>query len=140
MSIKSFLTSLPFATSAKVETPAPAVEAAPRVGGSDDFLEAYFTAPRAAVAKPAAAVGSAKLLLDSLRLADDGKVQCRVTAPDGTVMEGVIEQSFFEEFMTSPTDTIDGQRKGRIIQQNIDYLEGQADRLWREGNRELVIR
>lgn len=130
MSLKTLLQSLRFATNGKVE----AVTAAPETHEAD-LLEAFLTAPEAR-----APLAPARILLDTLRLADNGKVQCHVAAPDGTVVQGVIEASFFDEFMTSPLDKIDTKRKGRIIQDNVDYLEEQADRLWREGNRELVIR
>jgi hypothetical protein len=83
---------------------------------------------------------SAKLLLDSLRLADGGKVVCRVTAPDGTVLEGVIEKSFFDEFSTAPGQVLTPVRQGRIVSDNLDYIEGEADKQWRLGSRELVIR
>lgn len=132
MSLKTFFASLRAATGGKVETrtDSPAVD-------EDDVLETLFRAQAPVVTD---VKGSARILLDSLRLADDGKVECRVEAPDGSVVQGVIEQTFFEEFMTSPTDQIDGPRKGRIIQQNIEYLETQAERLWHAGSRELVIK
>ena len=83
---------------------------------------------------------STKLILDSLQQADDGRVECKMMAPDGTVLHGIIEQSFFQEFVTSPTEVIKPEKKGRIVRDNLAYLESVSDRLWREGNRELVIK
>jgi hypothetical protein len=83
---------------------------------------------------------TAKLLMETLRLADGGKVVCQVATPDGGVVQGVIEQSFFEDFMGMPEPKLSPQKQGRIISENIKYLEGEADRQWRLGSRELVIR
>ena len=83
---------------------------------------------------------STKLILDSLRLADGGRVECQMMAPDGTILRGVIEQSFFQEFVTAPNEVIRPEKQGRIVQDNLAYLEEVGDRLWREGNQELVIR
>lgn len=83
---------------------------------------------------------SAKLLLDSLKLADGGKVECRVAAPDGTVLRGVIEESFFEEFVAAPGAPMTAVKKGRIVHDNLAYLEAEADKQWRMGSRELIIR
>ncbi len=83
---------------------------------------------------------STKLILDSLMQADDGRVECKMMAPDGTVVPGIIEQSFFQEFATSPVEVIKPEKKGRIVRDNLAYLEKVSDRLWREGNRELVIK
>lgn len=82
---------------------------------------------------------SAKLLLDTLMLVDGGRVECSVAAPDGTVVKGVIPESFFEEFQTAPNMQLSPQRRGRIIQDNLAYLEAKADLQWRAGSRELVI-
>ena len=83
---------------------------------------------------------STKLLMDTLRLADGGRVECEIMAPDGTIVHGVIEQSFFQEFLTAPNEEIKPEKQGRIVKDNLAYLESVSDRLWREGNRELVIR
>jgi hypothetical protein len=83
---------------------------------------------------------SAKLLLDTLMLVDGGKVECRVQAPDGTVIRGVIEENFFEDFMGAPKPVISPQQRGRIIQENLAYLEKRAEEEWNAGSRELVIR
>lgn len=32
------------------------------------------------------------------------------------------------------------QRQSRIVRENMGYLESEAERLWRQGARELVIR
>lgn len=83
---------------------------------------------------------TAKLLMDTLRLADGGKVVCQVVAPDGGVLQGVIEKSFFEDFMGIENPQLSPQKQGRIVSENISYLEGEADRQWRLGSREVVIR
>ena len=80
-----------------------------------------------------------KLLLETLRMADGGKVVCEVKSPDG-VLRSVIEQSFFEDFMGVPNPELTPQRQSRIVEENIAYLEAEAERLWLMGNRELVIR
>ncbi|MBI1309029.1 MAG: hypothetical protein GC129_04135 [Proteobacteria bacterium] len=81
-----------------------------------------------------------KLLMDSVRLADGGKVVCDLAAPDGGVVHAVIETSFFEDFMGMPEPRLSAQKQSRIVRENAGYLENEADRLWKAGNRELVIR
>jgi hypothetical protein len=84
-----------------------------------------------------------KLLLETLRLADGGKVVCAVQTPDGTVRQGVIEQSFFEEFQGAPVAraaSTSAPRQMRIVQDNVGYLEAEAERLWQQGQTQLVIR
>lgn len=83
---------------------------------------------------------SMKLILESLRLADGGRVECSVATPDGTVMQGVIENAFFEDFMGMPNPDLTPVKRGRIVQDNIAYLEGEAERQWQMGSRELIIR
>lgn len=78
--------------------------------------------------------------MDSLRLADGGKVECRVTAPDGTVLRGVIEEAFFEDFMGEPKPVLSEAKRARIIHDNVAYFEKEAERQWQSGLRELVIR
>lgn len=81
-----------------------------------------------------------KLLLETLRLADGGRVVCEVSAPDGSRAVSVIEASFFEEFIGGPKAEMTPQRQSRIVRENMGYLESEAERLWRQGARELVIR
>lgn len=81
-----------------------------------------------------------KLLLETLRQADGGTVECAVTAPDGTILRGAIEESFFEEFQIGPNTLLSPVKKARILHDNIAYLEAEAERQWRLGNRELIIR
>ena len=84
-----------------------------------------------------------KLLLETVRLADGGKVVCNVQTPDGAVRRSVIEQSFFEEFQgVAPNRAAQGThtRQLRIVQENVGYLEAEAERLWQQGQSELVIR
>jgi len=83
---------------------------------------------------------STKLLLETLRQADGGVVECSVTAPDGTILKGSIEDSFFEEFQVGPNAALTPLKKARILQDNIAWLEAEAERQWRMGSRELVIR
>lgn len=83
---------------------------------------------------------SMKLLLQTLRVADGGKVVCEVSAPDGSVVQGVIDQSFFEDFTGTPRPQLTPQRQSRIVEENISYLEAEAQRLWDMGSRELVIK
>lgn len=82
-----------------------------------------------------------KLLQETLRLADGGRVVCTAQAPDGSLVSGVIEQSFFEDFMGVPKPVLTPQRQARIVMDNVDYIEQEAGRLWQAGNRgEVVIR
>lgn len=83
---------------------------------------------------------AAKLLTDTLRLADGGRVECDVMTPDGSVAHGVIEHSFFEDFMGVPNPKLTPEKQSRIVQENMAYLEAEADRQWRMGLREVVIR
>jgi hypothetical protein len=80
-----------------------------------------------------------KLLMETLRLATGGRVACDVQAPSGERVSGFIEQSFFEEFSATPGQ-LNPKRQLQIIQDNADYLETEAERLWQQGQRELVIR
>jgi hypothetical protein len=81
-----------------------------------------------------------KLLLDTLKTVDGGKVVCEVLTPEGTVVRGAIEQSFFEDFMGVPEPRLSDERKSRIVQENVAYLEGEATRLLHLGFKEVVIR
>jgi hypothetical protein len=81
-----------------------------------------------------------KFLLETLRLADGGKVLCDVSAPDGRVLLGVIEQTFFEEFSLANPQGMTAQKQARILQDNIGYLEGEAEKQWQAGAQQLVIR
>ena len=82
---------------------------------------------------------SAKILLETLRLVDGARVECSVAAPDGTLLKGVIRESFFEEFVTAPNMELSLQKRGRIIQDNLSYLQDRAEREWQAGSRELMI-
>jgi hypothetical protein len=82
----------------------------------------------------------AKLLTETLQLADGGKVECDVVTPDGTVTRSVIEQSFFDEFVGAPNQHLSPKQQTRIVNDNVEYLEAEVERQWRMGNRELVIR
>lgn len=82
----------------------------------------------------------AKLLLETLRMADGGRVVCDVAVPDGAVVQSVIEKSFFEEFAAVSVPNLTTQKKARIVNDNVAYLEAEADRQWHAGMRELVIR
>ncbi len=92
-----------------------------------------------------------KLLLETLKNADDGRVECSVATPDGTIVQGVIEQSFFEEFvMAQPAAPKSGgaeaaqraeqARQQRIVRDNARFFEGEFDKQWRMGGRKFVLR
>ena len=93
-----------------------------------------------------------RLMLETLRQADDGHVECHVATPDGKVLKGVIEQSFFEEFMTAQPPVapamrdaqvakrVDEARHQRIVRDNLTYLEKEFDKQWRMGGRVFVLR
>lgn len=81
-----------------------------------------------------------KFLLETLRLADGGKVVCEVMTPEGDLVKSMIEQSFFEDFMGVPQPNLTPQKQSRIVHDNVSYLESEAERLLQLGHRELVIR
>jgi hypothetical protein len=89
-------------------------------------------------------MANTKLLLETLRLADGGRVVCAVQTPDGVVRQSVIAPSFFEEFQaTVPANRAaeaTHTRQLRIVNDNVSYLEGEAERLWQQGQSELLIR
>jgi len=82
----------------------------------------------------------AKLLLETLRSVDGGKVECDVMTPDGAVVKGEIAASFFEDFMGAPEPALSPAKRTRIVRENAGYLEAEAERQWRQGHRALVIR
>lgn len=82
---------------------------------------------------------SARILLETLRQADGGKVVCTVATPEGPV-QGTISPSFFEEFTGTETPQLTEQRRLRIINENMGYLETQAAYQLRMGHREVIIR
>lgn len=81
-----------------------------------------------------------KLLVDTLRAADGGRVECDFATPDGAVVHSVIEKSFFDEFIPAPNFTMSAQRQSRIVQDNAHYIENEVDRQYRQGNPVAVIR
>jgi hypothetical protein len=82
-----------------------------------------------------------KILKETLALADGGRVVCQVEAPDGSRMQGIIEDSFFEDFMGEDKPVLSAQRKARIVMDNIEYFEGELARQWAKGQTgEVVIR
>lgn len=83
-------------------------------------------------------MSSAKLLLQTIRMADGGRVVCEVSTPDGGVVQGVIEPSFFEDFIGTPQPQLTPQKQSRIIEENAAYLEAEAERLWRIGDRVII--
>ncbi|TKW60734.1 MAG: hypothetical protein DI628_07520 [Blastochloris viridis] len=85
-------------------------------------------------------MSNVKLLLNTVKLAaDGGRVECSVAAPDGSVVQGVIEKAFFEDFMGVPDPKLSLAQRSRIVQDNIDYFEREAARQWSMGKRDLVI-
>lgn len=80
-----------------------------------------------------------KLLLDSIRQADGGRVECTVSTPSG-VVRGVIEESFFEDFMGQPKPQLTPVQRQRIVRENAEWFQTEADRQLRMGNRQVVIR
>lgn len=83
----------------------------------------------------------AKIIQETLALADGGRVVCQVQAPDGTQMRGVIEDSFFEDFMGADMVELTPQRRARIVLDNLHYFEGELARQWDQGEKvEAVIR
>lgn len=82
---------------------------------------------------------STKVLLESIRTADGGKVEYSVSTPEGTILTGTIEESFFEEFMGIPQPNLKPERKVSIIRDNIPWLEAETERQFQQGNRRLVI-
>jgi hypothetical protein len=84
-----------------------------------------------------------QLLLETLKVADDGRVECAVATPDG-VRSSVIETSFFADFISAGTQdgatALSPARQARIVRENVAYLEARTSELWQQGVRALVIR
>jgi hypothetical protein len=81
-----------------------------------------------------------KLMLETLRMADGGRVVCDVATPEGELVKAMIEHSFFEDFMGSPQPNLTVQKQDRIVRDNVGYLEAEVERQLQLGSRELVIR
>lgn len=81
---------------------------------------------------------STKLLLETLRTATDGKVEVSVSTPQGLV-RGVIEESFFQEFVPNVT-AASTARLTRIVADNAIYLEGEAAKQLAQGHQAITIR
>lgn len=84
-------------------------------------------------------MSTARILQETLRQADGGRVEFTVATAEGPV-HGIIEQNFFEDFMGTPSPQLSHQRRMRIITENVGFLESEAARQLRLGNREVVIR
>lgn len=82
-----------------------------------------------------------KLLLETIRQADSGTVTCVLQTDRGEV-RGTIEQSFFEEFFgaPAPTQQVSTARAQRVLQDNQNWLEAEAERQLTLGAQEIVIR
>jgi hypothetical protein len=82
-----------------------------------------------------------KVLQDTLRQADDGRVTCTLLTDSGRI-EGIIEESFFEDFLLQPLPDggLTPARKLRIVAENSAFLESEAAKQLRLGHREVIIR
>ena len=82
-----------------------------------------------------------KFLLETLRQADGGRVECVVETDLGSI-RGVIEPSFFEEFTGGipATQPLSAARKQRILADNEEWLESEAKRQLNFGTQTIVIR
>lgn len=80
-----------------------------------------------------------KILQDTLRQADGGRVTCSLLTDDGRI-NGVIEQTFFDDFMNQTGETLTPAKKLRIVAENMTFLESEAAKQLRLGHREVVIR
>ena len=82
---------------------------------------------------------TARILPDSIHQADGGFVEYTVETAVGPV-RGVIENTFFEDFMGQPQPQLTAQRKAQIALENLAYFEAEAARQLREGKREIIIK
>ncbi|PIZ31705.1 MAG: hypothetical protein COY40_01365 [Alphaproteobacteria bacterium CG_4_10_14_0_8_um_filter_53_9] len=82
-----------------------------------------------------------KLVLESIKKADSGTVTCTLQTPGGPV-QGVIEETFFQEFFGNPTvaQTLSDTRTKRVLEENQNWLEAEADKQLASGARAIVIR
>lgn len=82
-----------------------------------------------------------KFLLETLRQANGGRVECVVETDLGHV-RGVIEPSFFEEFTgTNPNNqTLSTTQKQRILADNQEWLENEVKRQMTFGTQTVFIR
>lgn len=76
--------------------------------------------------------------LRSLR-ADGGRVECTFVTAEGQAVQGAIEKSFFEEFLTQPKQVLSPVHTQRIVSDNAAYLASEAERQLRMGHRNITI-
>ena len=80
-----------------------------------------------------------KLLQDTLRQADGGRVTCSLLTDDGRIT-GIIEQTFFDDFIGQPGVELSAAKKMRIVAENMSFLESEAAKQLHLGQREVIIR
>ena len=81
-----------------------------------------------------------RFLIETLRQADGGRVECTVETDLGRV-RGIIEPSFFEEFTGSAASTVlSTTQKQRILQDNQEWLQSEVKRQLTFGSQTIVIR
>jgi hypothetical protein len=82
---------------------------------------------------------SSKVLFETLKLADGGRVECMVQTRFGTT-PSIIEKSFFEDFMGMPNPTLSAKQQVRIVENNAEWLAAEAERQLSLGFGQVVIR
>lgn len=71
--------------------------------------------------------------------ADDARVEVSFTVGNGQVVKGSIENSFFQEFVSSPAQQLSPARRQRIVEENATWLAAEADRQLRMGHTQITI-
>ena len=78
-----------------------------------------------------------KILKETLKTADDGRVEYTVLA-DNRLYHGIIEQSFFEDVLGQSNAST--RQKMEITTHNLMYLEEITQRQLEAGESEVIIR
>lgn len=79
----------------------------------------------------------AKILKNSLKAADDGRVEVTLVE-DNRSVRGYIEQTFFEDAFGG--QNLANQQKVTFTENNLEYLEIQFRKLLKNGATDLTIR
>lgn len=79
-----------------------------------------------------------KLDLTSLK-PTAGRVECSFVTPQGTVVKGAIEESFFQDFLSQPTPKLSVIHQQRILADNQTWLVAEAERQLRLGHTSVII-
>lgn len=82
---------------------------------------------------------SVKILKETLRMVDGGRVVCTAETTEGARVESTIEASFFEDFMGTPNPKLSFEHKARIVMDNLAYFEKEVARQMGNGHQTDVV-